>query len=70
MLLFVLQSASLGFVEFCTGCLWVFSFWGPLRDDDDEEGEEAESEALVFVVHLLVNPRKLSAKLYVFTCKF
>ena len=35
-----------------------------------EEEEEAESEDLVFVVDLLVNPGKRSAVLPVFICKF
>lgn len=34
------------------------------------EGQAAESEDLDFVIHLLVNPGKLTAVLRVFVCRF
>ena len=63
----VVGPSGLGFVEFCTGCLWVFSFQWLSRDDEEEE---AESEGLDFVIDLLVSPGKLTAVPRVFICKF
>lgn len=65
MLLFFLQLPSLEFAELCIGCLWVFSFRWPSRND----GEEAESEDLEFVINLLVNPGKFMILFHVFICK-
>lgn len=53
-------------MELCAGYLGVFSFSALLRD----EKEGAESEDLVSVVDLLVDPAKLPAVLRVFLCKF